>query len=90
MSDAISCQQNPCGYKKQFYESIAIFTNYHNEFIIIIIIETNFFVGTLRVDRTILDEHLTLNVEHTTLFTFIHHTYLFFHFKFAHIRPVHT
>ncbi len=37
-------------------------------------------------------EHLTLNVEHTTLFTlFIHHTYFFFfHFNFAHIRPVHT
>ncbi len=36
-------------------------------------------------------EHLTLNMEHITLFTlFIHHTYLFFHFKFAHIRPVHT
>ncbi len=36
-------------------------------------------------------EHLTLNVEHTTLFTlFIHHTYLFFHFNFAHVRPVHT
>ncbi len=36
-------------------------------------------------------EHLTLNMEHTTLFTlFIHHTYLFFSFQFAHIRPVHT
>ncbi len=35
--------------------------------------------------------HLTLSMEHTTLFTlFIHHTCLIFNFNFAHIRPVHT
>ncbi len=34
-------------------------------------------------------EHLTLNVEHSTIIQlFIHHTHLFFfHFKFAYVRP---
>ncbi len=36
-------------------------------------------------------EHLTLNVEHTTLLYIIHSSHiLIFHFKLAHIRPVHT
>ncbi len=35
-------------------------------------------------------EHLTINMEHPTLLYIIHHTYLFFISKFAHIRPVHT
>ncbi len=38
-------------------------------------------------------EHLTLNVEHTTLL-FIHHTYIYIFFFFSisnlHVRPVHT
>ncbi len=34
-------------------------------------------------------EHLTLKVEHTIYYLFITHT-LFFHFKFAHTRHVHT
>ncbi len=35
-------------------------------------------------------EHLTLNVEHTTLFTLFIHHHTYFSFQFAHIRPVHT
>ncbi len=36
-------------------------------------------------------EHLTLNMEHTTLLYIIHSSHiLIFHFKLAHIRPVHT
>ncbi len=37
-------------------------------------------------------EHLTLNVENTTPLHIIYlsHTLLFFHFKFAYTRPVHT
>ncbi len=37
-------------------------------------------------------EHLTLNMEHTTLLLYIIYSphILIFHFKFAHIRPVHT
>ncbi len=36
-------------------------------------------------------EHLTLNVEHTTLLYIIYSSHLLiFHFKFAHSRPVHT
>ncbi len=37
-------------------------------------------------------EHLTLNVEHTNTIYIIYssHILIFFHFNFAHIRPVHT
>ncbi len=36
-------------------------------------------------------EHLTITWNTQHYYTlFIHHTYLFFHFNFAHIRPVHT
>ncbi len=47
--------------------------------------------GTVSSLKQLSHEHLTLNVEHTTLLYIIYSLHILINnFKFAHIRPVHT